>query len=105
MSDDDPTRDRIGGDPLEVGLRVAFGPEATGSVHAALEASGIDSRLLLRDETDEPAGIVQPLAAPGALGRYQVAGEIARGGVGIVLRGRDADLGRDVALKVLRAEH
>src|SRR5262249_57745171 len=33
--------------------------------------------------------------------RYQLQGEIARGGMGAVLRGRDVDLGRDLALKVL----
>jgi len=36
--------------------------------------------------------------------RYQVLGEIARGGVGVILRSRDRDLGRDVALKVLKKE-
>ncbi len=41
----------------------------------------------------------------GGIGRYEVRGEIARGGVGIVLKGRDVDLGRDVAMKVLREEH
>jgi serine/threonine protein kinase len=37
--------------------------------------------------------------------RYQLQGEIARGAMGVVLRGRDVDLGRDIAVKVLLAKH
>jgi serine/threonine-protein kinase len=41
----------------------------------------------------------------GDAGRYQLHGEIARGGIGVVLKGRDVDLGRDVAVKVLLERH
>src|SRR3954447_5175671 len=44
-------------------------------------------------------------ASAGDAGRYQLHGEIARGGMGIVLKGRDVDLGRDVAVKVLLEKH
>ncbi len=36
--------------------------------------------------------------------RYRIDGKIAHGGMGEVLKGRDPDLGRDVALKVLRED-
>ncbi len=38
-------------------------------------------------------------------GRYQLYGEIARGGMGAVLKGRDPDLGRDLAIKVVLEKH
>jgi len=37
--------------------------------------------------------------------RLQLLGEIARGGMGAILKGRDVDLGRDLAVKVLLEEH
>jgi serine/threonine-protein kinase len=37
--------------------------------------------------------------------RYHLFGEIARGSMGAVLRGRDVDLGRDVAVKVVLQKH
>jgi serine/threonine-protein kinase len=37
--------------------------------------------------------------------RYQLFGEIARGGMGAVLHGRDVDLGRELAVKVLLEKH
>ncbi len=39
------------------------------------------------------------------LDRYQLQGEIARGGMGAIIRGRDVDLGRDLAIKVLLESH
>ncbi|HWE35808.1 MAG TPA: protein kinase [Isosphaeraceae bacterium] len=40
----------------------------------------------------------------GTIARYEVAGELGRGGMGAVLVGRDADLGRELAVKVLLDE-
>jgi serine/threonine-protein kinase len=48
----------------------------------------------------EPPSDAMPAPAERG-GRYQLFGEIARGGMGAVLRGRDPDLGRDLAVKVL----
>jgi tRNA A-37 threonylcarbamoyl transferase component Bud32 len=41
---------------------------------------------------------------PTRLGKYEVIEEIARGAYGIVVRARDAELGREVAIKILREE-
>ena len=43
--------------------------------------------------------------SPGISGRYQLSGEIARGGMGAIFKGRDPDLGRDLAVKVLLEQH
>jgi len=41
---------------------------------------------------------------PTRFGKYEVIEEIARGAFGIVLRARDSEIGRDVAIKVMREE-
>ena len=43
-------------------------------------------------------------APPTTRAAQDVLGEIARGGVGVIFKGRDRDLGRDVAIKVLRKD-
>ena len=47
---------------------------------------------------------VQDQLQGGGQDKYQVLGEIARGGMGVVLRGHDKELGRDVAMKVVHGE-
>src|SRR5690242_14734161 len=69
-------------------------------------------RVHLRD--DEPFSdsgpVVRPSSAemPGPsdrLARLQLLGEVARGGMGVIIKGRDNDLGRDLAVKVLLEQH
>lgn len=102
-------------DPLDAGLRAAFSGSSdamtTCGVLATLDES-LSGRppVLLRDAPDETDPMVKPTARgqspltdPNP--RYQVIGEIARGGVGVIMKSRDVDLGRDVAMKVLRSDH
>jgi serine/threonine-protein kinase len=51
--------------------------------------------------TQQPSGQKLPATA----GRNQLAGEIARGGMGAVFKGRDPELNREVAVKVLLDAH
>jgi eukaryotic-like serine/threonine-protein kinase len=75
------------------------------------ERTGLSSKVLLPDSDSEHGG--SPVVAPGSAtarlvpqgrGNYQLLGEIARGGMGVILKGHDTDLGRDVAVKVLDGE-
>jgi serine/threonine-protein kinase len=100
-------------DSLDAGLAAAFGrpADAPGSVLSALRRGLGDLRpVLLREAQGESSLVVKPksdaMPAPELAGdRYQLSGEIARGGMGVVLRGRDVDLGRDLAVKVLLEKH
>jgi serine/threonine-protein kinase len=69
-------------------------------------------RVHLRD--DEPYNDSGPMVRPSSaempdpsdrLARLQLLGEVARGGMGVIIKGRDSDLGRDLAVKVLLEQH
>ena len=108
----DPAGPNLAG-ALQAGLSRAFEQDqavvigsASHSVLRSLSRSIDVPRVILRDAaetTSEP--IVRPTSAEmpqrDSGSRYQLQGEIARGGMGAILKGRDTDLGRDLAIKVL----
>jgi serine/threonine-protein kinase len=89
--------------------RASLDRSPMGGILAALSRTiGSVPRVMLREtEIDGETGVVRPASRemPPAAGRYQLLGQIGRGGMGAVLKGRDPDLGRDLAVKVLLEEH
>src|SRR5262245_10946388 len=93
-------------DSLDAGLAAGFGRPAQGP------RSGLGPMrpVLLKEAEGDSGHVVKPtsdaMPAPEHVGdRYVLYGEIARGGMGCVLRGRDAELGRELAVKVLLQKH
>jgi hypothetical protein len=89
-----------------------FGPPPGGSVRTLLGKAGMTRpQVVLRavegsgqSSFDSPS-MSETTGFGDSLGRYHLDGEIARGGMGIVLKGFDSDLGRDLAIKVLLEQH
>ena len=98
--------------PADSGRRRRMGaggsPEDRGFTGRAGRDDRSVPRVLLRDteaEPEAPGGPPSSPEMPEETGRYQLLGEIGHGGMGAVLKGRDPDLGRDLAVKVLLEEH
>ena len=102
---------------LEAGLSAAFSKDAAvviGSAgHSVIQSLSkkLGSRpgITLRESPGERTPAQKPnspeIPRTATDSRYQLHGEIARGGMGAVLKGRDVDLGRDLAIKVLLERH
>jgi serine/threonine-protein kinase len=101
---------------LDAGLRAGFGPVLAVadarqglSVLAEIEGRiGAETRVELRrvDAPDDAPGAERSHGKAIAAGaRYETLDEIARGGMGVIIRSHDNDLGRDVAMKVLQPRH
>jgi eukaryotic-like serine/threonine-protein kinase len=108
-------RQGLAGDESEPSCDDIEGVFERGELSAPASSNGKNgaiSRLLLRDARsgDFPCSAISPGSAemPARAhhgDRYQLLGEIARGGMGAVLKVRDPDLGRDLAIKVLLMKH
>jgi serine/threonine-protein kinase len=91
----------------------AVGTTTGGALLTTLAATiGPLPQVLLRDTepVTGPGPMVLPSSPemPGTADRFarlQLLGEVARGGMGAILKGRDTDLGRDLAVKVLLEQH
>src|SRR5262245_43925823 len=94
-------------------LTVSFEPGSSSALADLAEHLGGLPQVLLSD-TEPTADQSEPVAQAASAemprlgdrtGRYQLFGEIARGGMGAVLKARDPDLGRELAVKVLLEGH
>ncbi len=103
-------QDHEGRDELDAALAEAFGRDDDSSGASILDRLAAQAHVAPRIRLREaPSGPATSASDGGDVtrnrGKYRIHGEVARGGVGVVLKGYDADLGRDVAMKLLHTQH
>jgi tetratricopeptide (TPR) repeat protein/tRNA A-37 threonylcarbamoyl transferase component Bud32 len=77
-------------------------PDREAPLGSHREPAPADARIPQPGDATDPAPAEAGLSAlPG----YEILGELGRGGMGVVLHGRDPDLCRDLAVKVLHPDH
>jgi adenylate cyclase len=85
------------------GVRVAEGAGDAGGSSTGVKPGALTALLQEVAATPEQRGDEPKSLPPGAVvGRFEVVRELGRGGFGVVYEARDRDLGRQVALKVVR---
>jgi eukaryotic-like serine/threonine-protein kinase len=102
----------LGGDSQLPDVTITVGPASSSVLASFGEAYGNIPPVLLRDadSSTDPGPVIRPsspeIPDPSERSaRLQLFGEIARGGMGAVFKGRDSDLGRDLAVKILLESH
>ena len=67
-------------------------------------AAQLVARELAEDSEGEVKKVETPTPPPSAVGRYRIERELGRGGMGSVYAGYDPELGRRVAIKLIRTD-
>ena len=96
----------LGEDSQLPDVTITFGPASSSILASFGEAFGKIPAILLRDadSATDPGPVIRPSfpEMPDSAersARLQLFGEIARGGMGAIFKGRDTDLGRDLAVR------
>jgi serine/threonine-protein kinase len=102
MAEENPSPDTVSASPTaaQLAARLSAGPGPLlppGTDHSTLPQA--------RPSPEEGGATPGEPAALGHAGRNLLLGAIAQGGMGAIFKGRDPDLGRELAVKVLREEH
>jgi serine/threonine-protein kinase len=89
---------------VQASFAAVAGPEIQQGL-AALHDPDVDRSLTGPYQQTRPQPHATAPAAPATAGKNLLFEEIGRGGMGAVFKGRDTELGRELAVKVLLAEH